>query len=115
MLLLKNHSGARAPGGRRSRRRPPHQRVLAGARCLLACCLFGGVAGVRASVLWSDPVPRVVHETWAGLDILGGRVKRGGDANDVLYFKFHVDPLSDVGTEPYLSALALWEDRKSVV
>ncbi len=114
MLLQKKaaqtiHRGARAPGGRLARPLLPREHMPPAAGCLLACCLFGSVAGVRASVLWSDPAPRVVHETWAGLDILGGRVKRSDAANDVLYFKFHVDPLSDVGTEPYLSALALWE------
>ena len=114
MLLQKKaaqttQSEARAPGSGLCRRLLRHQLGLMPEVCLLACSLFGSVTGVRASVLWSDPAPRVVHETWAGLDILGGRVKRSDSANDVLYFKFHVDPLSDVGTEPYLSALALWE------
>src|SRR6266478_4722364 len=76
---------------------------------LLICCLLANVVAVRATILWSDPPPRVVHQTWTGFDILGGKAKRNDASNDVLYFKFHVEPLSDVATEPYLAAFALWQ------
>jgi signal transduction histidine kinase len=76
---------------------------------LLICCLFGSLAPVHATILWSDLPSRVVHQTWTGFDILGGKVKRTDASNDVLYFKFHVEPLSDVATEPYLAGFALWQ------
>ena len=60
-------------------------------------------------VLWSDADARVVHHSGDGFDILGGKVKRNDTANDTLYFKFHVDPLSDVGTEEYFAGFHLYE------
>ena len=60
-------------------------------------------------VLWSDLGATLAHETGAGSDILGGAVKRDDTASDTLYFKFHVDPLSDVGTEEYFAAFQLYE------
>ena len=63
----------------------------------------------RATILWSDPDARVVHETGKGVDILGGKVKRDDKASDALYFKFHVDPISDVDTEPYFAGFQLFE------
>jgi signal transduction histidine kinase len=36
-------------------------------------------------------------------------VKRDDKANDVLYFKFHVDPLSDIADEPYYALFQLCE------
>ena len=50
-------------------------------------------------MLWSDAGSRVIHKTGDGVDILGGAVKRNDKANDALYFKFHVDPLSDAANE----------------
>jgi len=63
----------------------------------------------RARILWSDPDARTVHNSGTGLDILGGAVKRTSTNNDALFFKFHVDPLSDVGSEPYFAGLQLVE------
>ena len=63
----------------------------------------------RAAVLWSEPASRVIHATPAGTDILGGAVKRDDTASDVLYFKFHVDPLSDAKDEPYYALFQLAE------
>jgi len=60
-------------------------------------------------VLWSDLGATLVHETGAGEDILGGALKRDDSASDTLYFKFHVDPLSDVGTEEYFATFQLYE------
>jgi len=62
-----------------------------------------------AVVLWSDLGPTLVRTNGAGADVLGGAVKRDDLANDTLYFKFHVDPLSDGATEPYFAALELYD------
>lgn len=51
----------------------------------------------------------MTHNTGEGIDILGGAVKRDDTASDVLYFKFHVDPLSDIASEPYLAAFQLFQ------
>jgi sugar lactone lactonase YvrE len=66
-------------------------------------------APANAVVLWSDLGATLVHETGAGSDILGGALKRDDTASDTLYFKFHVDPLSDVGTEEYFAGFQLYE------
>ncbi len=44
-----------------------------------------------------------------GVDILGGAVQRDDTATDALYFKFHVDPLSDAASEPYHALFQLFE------
>ncbi len=62
-----------------------------------------------AVILWNDPGAVLIRENGEGSDILGGAVKRDDSANDTLYFKFHVDPLSDATTEPYFAALELYE------
>ena len=62
-----------------------------------------------AEILWSDAAPRVVRNTGPGEDNLGGKVKRDDKANDVLYFKFHVEPISDVASEPYFAGFQLFE------
>ncbi|HZV36381.1 MAG TPA: two-component regulator propeller domain-containing protein, partial [Verrucomicrobiae bacterium] len=64
----------------------------------------------RAVVLWSSYDSITVHENGPGTDLLGGALKRGDDANDTLYFKFRVEPISDETTEPYFAALELLED-----
>ena len=65
---------------------------------------------VRATILWADSGKLLIHENGAGEDILQGAVRRGGTASDTLYFKFHIDPLSDVGTEEYLAGWQFFED-----
>ncbi len=62
-----------------------------------------------AVILWNDPETTLIHENGAGTDILGGAVKRGDSASDTLYFKFHVEPLSDTNAEEYLAAVELFE------
>jgi ligand-binding sensor domain-containing protein/signal transduction histidine kinase len=62
-----------------------------------------------AVILWNDPDTTLVHENGAGTDILGGAVKRDDSANDTLYFKFHVEPLSDTNSEEYMAAVELFE------
>src|ERR1035438_10151405 len=63
----------------------------------------------RVTVLWREPASRVIQDTPRGADILGGAVKRDDTASDVLYFKFHVDPLSDPANEPYYALFQLTE------
>ena len=63
----------------------------------------------RAAVLWSDLGATLVHETGAGSDILNGALKRDDSSTDTLYFKLHVDPLSDASTEEYVAAFELYE------
>ena len=65
-----------------------------------------------ATILWSDKDARLVHHTDRGYDILGGAVKRDDTASDTLYFKFHVNPLSDTATEEYFAAFQLFEGNK---
>ena len=64
---------------------------------------------MHAEILWRDADARVVHQSGDGSDILGGKTKRDDSANDTLYFKFHVNPLSDLGTEEYFAGFQLYE------
>ena len=66
----------------------------------------------EATILWSDLGSTLVHETGAGADILGGTVKRNDAASDTLYFKFHVDPLSDARTEEYFAAFQFYDGNQ---
>src|ERR1700761_7357256 len=73
---------------------------------LLVCLLWVSqllTIPARATILWSDEGSRGIHEhgVWVGVDVLGGDVKRDDTASDALYFKFHVNPISDVASEPY--------------
>jgi signal transduction histidine kinase len=95
---------------------PPRRQTRAGARdltraqaLLVAGLAVGAALNIQAAILWSDPASRVTHSTGAGVDILGGAVKRDDTASDVLYFKFRVDPLSDTANEPYHAAFQLVE------
>lgn len=63
----------------------------------------------RAVVLWSLPGPITVHENGAGTDILNGAVKRTIKDSGALYFKFRVNPLSDVAKEEYYAGFQLFE------
>jgi ligand-binding sensor domain-containing protein/signal transduction histidine kinase len=75
----------------------------------VAILLVGSAFRGQAAVLWSDFGATLVHETGPGTDILGGAVKRDDTSSDTLYFKFHVDPLSDATTEEYFAAFQLFE------
>ena len=70
--------------------------------------LLSSAGPLRAAIFWSDADARVVHHTDIGRDILGGAVKRDDTASDILFFKFVVDPLSDVGTEEYFAGFQLF-------
>src|SRR6202021_3212457 len=76
---------------------------------LLLLAVFFWADPSRAVLLWSDLGSTQVHETGPGSDILGGGLRRDDSATDTLYFKFHVDPVSDASTEPYFAAFQLFE------
>jgi len=82
-------------------------RIAATLTLILLALLFGPSAPAR--MLWSEPSARAVHSTGAGVDILGGAVKRTSTNDDALYFKFKVDPISDVHAEPYFAGFQLFE------
>jgi signal transduction histidine kinase/ligand-binding sensor domain-containing protein len=68
-------------------------------------------SAVPGVVLWSDLGQRLVRATGQGEDILNGAVKRDQTSTDILYFKFHVEPLSDFRTEEYFAAFQLYEGQ----
>jgi ligand-binding sensor domain-containing protein/signal transduction histidine kinase len=74
-----------------------------------ACMVLAMILPSPAVILWSDPDLKLIHENGPGNDILAGAVKRDDSASDTLYFKFHVDPLSDKDTEEYFAGLQLFE------
>ncbi len=79
--------------------------ILSGALLWLAAL----ATPAHATVLWSDPGPTLVQENGEGTNILHGAVKRNDTAGDALYFRFRVDPLSDVSSEPYSAGFQLFE------
>jgi signal transduction histidine kinase len=81
----------------------------AAAQLTLCLLVLFVCASAPARILWSEPAKRTVHHTNAGLDILGGKVKRTSADSDVLYFKFHVDPVTDWKKEPYFAGFQLFE------
>src|SRR5436309_9973280 len=77
---------------------------------LLAFALVLSALSTRAEILWSNPRSTLAHETGLGKDILNGAVKRDDTSSGTLYFKFHVDPLSDVSMEEYFAGFQLFEN-----
>src|SRR5436190_20218041 len=71
--------------------------------------MIGAVSNARGVILWSDLGATLVHESGPGVELLGGALQRDDRATNTLYFKFHVDPLSDVSTEEYFAAFQLYE------
>ena len=88
------------------------QRRRASLLGLVCCVMFPAVNPLEAMLLWSDLGATQVHETGAGVDILGGVLRRDDSSTDTLYFKFHVDPLSDATTEEYFAAFQLFEGNQ---
>jgi len=84
-------------------------RKLRSPSLLLLSIAIAFATSAHAVILWNDPDSTSVHENGAGSDILAGAVKRDSFSNDSLYFKFHVDPLSDKDTEEYFAAFELFE------
>ncbi|MGH7980002.1 MAG: histidine kinase, partial [Limisphaerales bacterium] len=103
---------AAKPSGRLVRVFTHHHNVIM-SRTFATLVLIFGVAIFSSSawavILWSQPDARLVQHTGPGVDILGGKVRRTGTNTDALYFKFHVDPLSDAGNEPYSAGFQLFE------
>jgi ligand-binding sensor domain-containing protein/signal transduction histidine kinase len=79
------------------------------ASLLIAWMILAFAAPAQAVILWSDLGATLVRDTGVGTDILGGPVKRDDSSTDTLYFKFHVDPLSDMSTEDYFAAFEMFE------
>src|SRR5215470_16847022 len=75
---------------------------------LAIACLFDQRAA-HAEILWSISRSILAHETGPGKDILDGTVKRDDTSSGALYFKFHVDPLSDTSMEEYFAGFQLFE------
>lgn len=86
-----------------------HRLHVFGRNWLAAGLLCLAAASSRAEIIWSDLGTTLAHETGPGQDILNGALKRDESASDTLYFKFHVNPISDAGTEPYFAAFELYE------
>jgi hypothetical protein len=74
--------------------------------------LLAGPPATLANLLWNDLGSTQVHATGEGTDILGGLLQRDDLSTNVLYFKFHIDPLSDATTEEYLAAFQLFEGSR---
>ncbi|HSY16768.1 MAG TPA: two-component regulator propeller domain-containing protein [Candidatus Acidoferrales bacterium] len=80
---------------------------------LMLLVILAGTGMSQADVLWSDLGASQVHETGPGADILDGDLRRDDSSTNTLYFKFHVDPLSDASTEIYFAGFQLFEgDRE---
>ena len=76
---------------------------------LMVWAMLAWIGSAHAVVLWSDLGETLVQGSGIGRDILGGAVKRDEASTNALYFKFHVDPRSDVSTEEYFAAFELFE------
>src|ERR1700690_425783 len=103
------------PPGRLERQSGTNRRIGMREGCcrvafgLILLALLAGTDASQAMLLWSDLGATQVHETGVGNDILGGVLRRDDSSTDTLYFKFHVDPLSDATTEEYFAAFQLFE------
>src|SRR6266436_6034480 len=84
---------------------------------LMLVAMLAWTDSSQAVLLWGDLGATQVHETGAGTDILEGVLRRDDSSTNALYFKFHVDPLSDAATEEYFAAFQLFErnhERRAV-
>ena len=84
----------------------PAQRALAR---LIVFVTITWLASARAEILWSHPSATLAHETGRGADVLHGAVRRDDSSSDTLYFRLHVDPLSDASTEEYFAGFQFFE------
>lgn len=75
----------------------------------LGLTMLAGMTSSKAALLWNDLGTTQVHETGPGTDILNSNVRRNDSSSETLYFKFHVDPLSDASTELYSAGFQLFE------
>src|SRR5882724_9031092 len=79
---------------------------------LLFFAMLAWTDSSQAVLLWGDLGATQVHETGVGTDILDGVLRRDDSSTNALYFKFHVDPLSDAATEEYFAAFQLFEGNR---
>ena len=77
---------------------------------LIVAAVLLSAASVDGTILWSDVGTTLAHDTGPGKDILGGTIRRDDSSTGTLYFKFHVNPLSDSHDEQYLAGFQLFED-----
>lgn len=75
----------------------PHNALMPRAVATVALAFWATMlcAPSQAVILWQDAGPILAHENGEGTNILHGAVSRDDTAGDALYFKFHVNPLSD--------------------
>jgi ligand-binding sensor domain-containing protein/signal transduction histidine kinase len=102
------HRGQSRNGPFHTRGQRMRRAIIAGTAVLT---LALGTNFCPATLVWSDLGTTQVHETGPGTDILGGVLRRDDSASDVLYFKVHVEPLSDATTEEYFAAFQLFEEN----
>jgi len=81
-----------------------------GSVLLVAFAVLFWPSATQASILWNEPHATLAHETGPGKDIVHGALKRDDTSTGTLYFKFHVDPLSDVSMEEYFAGFQLYEN-----
>ncbi len=100
--LLTKSAGLNLPVGK-------HRSWSNSAFWLIILAILAWADSSRAVLLWSDLGATQVHETGLGVDILGGGLRQNDSSTNTLYFKFHVDPVSDNSTELYFAAFQLFE------
>lgn len=109
VAALLSHRGQPCGGPCFAYRRGFRQTLIVGATILTLAAESGSCP---ATLLWSDLGTTQVHETGPGPDILGGVLRRDDTARDALYFKVHLEPLSDASTEEYFAAFQLFEQNQ---
>jgi len=86
------------------------------ARVWLLAGLLAGALPACGEELWKMSGPLLAHDNSDGVDVLHGAVKPQDDTSSAtLYFKFTVDPLSDVSVDidtPYQAGLTFYERGK---
>lgn len=69
--------------------------------------LLASAAAASAAVVYQSPGPHLMNQE--NLTLPDTVITRGGDADDALYFRFTVEPISDTSTEGYYAAFQLFE------
>lgn len=68
----------------------------------MLCGLLGCASPVHGKVLWHQAGPILARDNGAGEDVLRGAVPpQDNTAGSTLFFKFTVDPLSDISVRPH--------------
>ncbi len=100
--------------------RPPHIQVMSRPAAtynwgLSGCCLpshFSQPFRRRPLFYGAMKQPGLSVTPVPGRIISAARVKRDDKASDALYFKFHVDPISDLASEHYFAGFQLFEGNE---